>query len=46
LRNDEYAHYALGPSGHGIVTRNKDGDGAVFSGYTAKAMSVGLTYDF
>jgi hypothetical protein len=28
------------------VTRNKDGDGATFSGYDAKALSVGLTYDF
>lgn len=46
LRNSEYAHYALGVSGHGIVTRNKDGDGATFSGYSAKALSVGLTYDF
>jgi hypothetical protein len=33
-------------SGHGIVTRNKDGDGNVFSGYNAKAISAGLTYDF
>ncbi len=46
LRNKEFAHYALGVSGHGIVTRNKDGDGATFSGYDAKALSVGLTYDF
>ena len=46
LRNSDYAHYALGVSGHGIVTRNKDGDGATFSGYDAKAISVGLTYDF
>jgi len=46
LRNSDYAHYALGVSGHGIVTRNKDGDGATFSGYDAKAFSVGLTYDF
>ena len=46
LRNSDYAHYALGVSGHGIVTRNKDGDGATFSGYDAKAVSVGLTYDF
>ena len=46
LRNSEFAHYALGVSGHGIVTRNKDGDGATFSGYNAKAVSVGLTYDF
>ena len=46
LRNSDYAHYALGVSGHGIVTRNKDGDGATFSGYEAEAVSVGLTYDF
>ncbi|MBC7733250.1 MAG: porin [Bacteriovorax sp.] len=46
LRNSDYAHYALGVSGHGIVTRNKDGDGNVFSGYDAKAISFGLTYDF
>ena len=46
LRNSDFAHYALGVSGHGIVTRNKDGDGATFSGYDAKAISVGLTYDF
>jgi len=46
LRNGEFAHYALGVGGHGIVTRNKDGDGATFSGYNAKAISVGLTYDF
>jgi predicted porin len=46
LRNSDFAHYALGVSGHGIVTRNKDGDGNVFSGYDAKALSVGLTYDF
>ena len=46
LRNKDYGHYALGVSGHGIVTRNKDGDGATFSGYDAKALSVGLTYDF
>ena len=46
LRNGDYAHYALGVSGHGIVTRNKDGDGATFRGYDAEAVSVGLTYDF
>ena len=46
LKNKDYGHYALGVSGHGIVTRNKDGDGATFSGYNAKALSVGLTYDF
>lgn len=46
LRNSDYAHFALGVSGHGIVTRNKDGDGATFSGYHAKAISAGLTYDF
>ena len=46
LRNGEYAHYALGVSGHGIVTRNKDGDGHTYGGYDAKAVSVGLTYDF
>jgi hypothetical protein len=46
LRNSDYAHYALGVSGHGIVTRNKDGDGGTFSGYDAKAISVGMTYEF
>jgi len=46
LRNDDYAHYALGVSGHGIVTRNKDGDGHNFAGYNAKAVSVGMTYEF
>ncbi len=46
LRNSDYAHYALGVSGHGIGTRNKAGDGAVFSAYNAKAMSVGMTHDF
>jgi predicted porin len=46
LKNGDYAHCALGVSGHGIVTRNKDGDGATFSGHDAKAISVGLTYDF
>ena len=46
LSNSDFAHYALGVSGHGIVTRNKDGDGSTFSGYDAQAVSVGMTYDF
>lgn len=46
LKNDDYAHYALGASGHGIVTRNYDGNKNVFSGYDAKALSLGLIYDF
>lgn len=46
LNNDDYAHYALGPSGHGITVRNQDGDGNTFEGNKLQAFSVGLTYDF
>lgn len=46
LNNAPYAHYALGVSGHGITTRNKDGDGNAFEGAHVKAVSVGVTYDF
>ncbi|MDE2599633.1 MAG: porin [Rhodocyclaceae bacterium] len=46
LNNGTNAHYALGPGGHGIATRNQDGDGNVFEGNRVKAFSVGMTYDF
>jgi predicted porin len=46
LKNDQFAHYAIGVSGHGITTRNQDGGGNSYTGNTLKALSVGLTYDF
>jgi len=58
LNNDYWAHYSLGAGGHGLPTRNYVGDkyiggcqdngvcGPPFSGNTAQALSVGLTYDF
>jgi predicted porin len=58
LVNDYWAHYSLGAGGHGLPTRNYVGDkfiggcqdggvcGPPFSGNTAEALSVGLTYDF
>lgn len=58
LKNDYWAHYSLGAGGHGLPTRNYVGDkfiggcldggncGPPFSGNTAEAVSLGLTYDF
>ena len=58
LVNEHWAHYSLGAGGHGLPTRNYVGDkfiggcadggncGPPFSGNTAQAFSVGLTYDF
>jgi predicted porin len=46
VKNDKWAHYAMGPGGHGVPTRNLDGDGNPFSGATVKGISVGVTYDF
>jgi predicted porin len=46
LKNDQWGHYAIGVSGHGITTRNQDGAGNPFTGNTLKAISVGMTYDF
>lgn len=58
LVNDYWAHYSLGAGGHGLPTRNYVGDkfiggcqdggvcGPPFTGNTAQAISVGLTYDF
>jgi predicted porin len=46
LKNDQWGHYAIGVSGHGITTRNQDGSGNSFTGNTLKALSVGMTYDF
>jgi predicted porin len=46
LKNDQFGHYAIGVSGHGITTRNQDGGGNSFAGNTLKAISVGMTYDF
>jgi predicted porin len=58
LVNGYWGHYSLGAGGHGLPTRNYVGDkfiggcqdggvcGPPFSGNTAQALSVGLTYDF
>jgi predicted porin len=58
LANGYWAHYSLGAGGHGLPTRNYVGDkfiggcqdggvcGPPFSGNTAQAVSVGLTYDY
>lgn len=58
LVNEYWGHYSLGAGGHGLPTRNYVGDkfiggcldggncGPPFTGYTAQAFSVGLTYDF
>ena len=58
LANGYWGHYSLGAGGHGLPTRNYVGDkfiggcqdggvcGPPFSGNTAQAISVGLTYDF
>ena len=58
LKNDYWAHYSLGAGGHGLATRNYVGDkfiggcqdggvcGPPFTGNTAQAVSLGLTYDY
>lgn len=55
LVNGPTAHYALGAGGHGIVTRNYEGDKynggcagdcSLVGGYTAQGVSIGMTYDF
>jgi Outer membrane protein (porin) len=58
LVNEHWGHYSLGAGGHGLSTRNFVGDkfiggcqdggvcGPPFTGNTAQAVSVGLTYDF
>jgi len=58
LANEHWAHYSLGAGGHGLPTRNYVGDkfiggcqaggncGPPFSGNTAQAISLGMTYDF
>jgi predicted porin len=58
LKNDYWAHYSLGAGGHGLPTRNYTGDkfiggcqdggvcGPPFTGNTAEAVSLGMTYDF
>lgn len=46
LKNGEWSHFAMGPGGHGIPTRNKDGAGDTFSGANVKGVSVGVTYNF
>lgn len=46
LKNAPWGHYALGVSGHDVTIRNQDGDGNSYTGYTLKAVSVGMTYDF
>jgi predicted porin len=58
LVNEHWGHYSLGAGGHGLPTRNYVGDkfiggcqdggvcGPPFTGNTAQAVSVGLTYDF
>jgi predicted porin len=58
LKNGYWAHYSLGAGGHGLPTRNYVGDkfiggcqdggvcGPPFSGNTAEAVSLGMTYDF
>ena len=58
LKNDYWAHYSLGAGGHGLPTRNYVGDkfiggcldggncGPPFTGNTAQAVSLGMTYDY
>jgi len=58
LKNDYWAHYSLGAGGHGLPTRNYVGDkfiggcldggncGPPFTGNTAQAFSIGMTYDY
>jgi predicted porin len=58
LKNGYWAHYSLGAGGHGLPTRNYVGDkfiggcldggncGPPFTGNTAEAVSIGLTYDY
>jgi predicted porin len=58
LKNDHWAHYSLGAGGHGLPTRNYVGDkfnggcqdgencGPPFTGNTAQAVSVGMTYNY
>jgi predicted porin len=58
LKNDYWAHYSLGAGGHGLPTRNYVGDkfiggcqdggncGPPFTGNTAQAFSVGMTYNY
>jgi len=58
LKNGYWGHYSLGAGGHGLPTRNYVGDkfiggcldggncGPPFTGNTAEAFSLGLTYDF
>lgn len=58
LKNEYWAHYSLGAGGHGLPTRNYVGDkfiggcldggncGPPFTGNTAQAVSLGMTYDY
>jgi len=58
LVNEHWGHFSLGAGGHGLPTRNYVGDkfiggcadggncGAPFTGNTAQAFSLGMTYDF
>ena len=58
LVNEHWGHYSLGAGGHGLPTRNYVGDkfiggcadggncGPPFTGNTAQAFSLGMTYDF
>ena len=47
LRNGEGAHYALGPSGHGVpVASPRDDNGNTIPGKTIKGVSVGAEYNF
>ncbi|HEX4781711.1 MAG TPA: porin [Usitatibacter sp.] len=58
LKNEYWGHYSLGAGGHGLPTRNYVGDkfiggcsndgncGPPFTGNTAQAFSIGMTYDY
>jgi predicted porin len=57
LVNEHWGHFSLGAGGHGLPTRNYVGDKfnggcadggncGLFTGNTAQAFSVGVTYDF
>jgi predicted porin len=57
LVNEHWGHFSLGAGGHGLPTRNYVGDKFIggcadggncglFTGNTAQAFSLGMTYDF
>ena len=57
LVNEQWGHFSLGAGGHGLPTRNYVGDKfnggcadggncGLFTGNTAQAFSLGMTYDF